>query len=274
MSKSRIMGAGNASSTVYNSNVNLNTGGGNKKQGLPFSLNDPIINHRSIKIGALGNKRNFVFTINQLGGIGHTAKITHGGLKPNAPYIYGEISTISPSIKPDLSKYAVLQIPYSLVQGMFKTRTVNGQVRLYTRVPPNLFSNIDISALNYKKVLLRNFILSHMKTAMNVSTFYNEKHVENDIVNKLAFFINLLRTKLNDQSAISAKLPYEDEIGKYALLSTPGSIAAKIYKSHPSVSSKLHNILSKTDVLEAIIYLTFDNEDISPLNIGLAMQLV
>ena len=33
-SRTRMMGAGNASSTYYKTNVNLNTGGGNKKQGI------------------------------------------------------------------------------------------------------------------------------------------------------------------------------------------------------------------------------------------------
>ena len=88
MSKARIIGAGTAGSTIYNCNVNLNTAGGNKKQGSPFSLDSPIINHRTIKIEALGNKRNVIFTMNQLGGVGHTTIITNGGVRPKAPYIY------------------------------------------------------------------------------------------------------------------------------------------------------------------------------------------
>jgi hypothetical protein len=88
MSKSRIIGAGTAGSTIYNCNVNLNTAGGTKKQGLPFSLDSPLINHRVIKVGALGNKRNVIFTLNQIGGIGHTTTITNGGVRPKASYIY------------------------------------------------------------------------------------------------------------------------------------------------------------------------------------------
>ena len=57
MSKSRMLGAGNASSTVYGANVNLKTCGGNKKQGLPFSLDGPIINHKyCIKFTLQNNK--------------------------------------------------------------------------------------------------------------------------------------------------------------------------------------------------------------------------
>jgi len=274
MSKARMMGAGSAGSTIYNSNVNLNTAGGNKKQGLPFSLNDPIINHRSIQIGAVGNKRNFIFTINQLGGVGHTAKVTRGGVKPRAPYIYGKISPLTPSINPDLSKYVVLQVPYNLVQGMFKSRTVNNEVRLYTNPPSNIF-NINISNLNYKNTTLFQFILSHMKTFMGVTTFYNETQVELDIVDKLRFFMNLLQTTLNDQSITSPLLPFQDEYGRYAVLSTPGNIAAKIFKSHSVISTPIiRNLLSPTDILEATINLSFDNEIITPLNINIAIQLV
>jgi hypothetical protein len=88
MSKSRIIGAGSAGSTIYHCNVNLNTAGGTKKQGLPYSLTDPIINHRAIKIRANGSNRNMIFTINQLGGVGHTAVVTRGGLRPKAPYVF------------------------------------------------------------------------------------------------------------------------------------------------------------------------------------------
>jgi hypothetical protein len=86
MSKSRIIGAGVAGSTIYNCNANLNIAGGTKKQGLPFSPNERVLNHRIIKIKAYGVNRNVIFTINQVGGIGHTATVTRGGLRPKAPY--------------------------------------------------------------------------------------------------------------------------------------------------------------------------------------------
>ena len=88
MSKSRIIGACVAGSTNYNCNVNLNTAGGNKKQGLPFSIGDNVLCHHVMKIRAYGNKRNVIFTINQIGGIGHTATITRGGVHPKAPYVF------------------------------------------------------------------------------------------------------------------------------------------------------------------------------------------
>jgi hypothetical protein len=70
MSKARIMGAGIAGSTIYNTNVNLQICGGTKKQGLPWSLDGVVsFNRRHILIKAVGNKRDVVFTMNQLGGV-------------------------------------------------------------------------------------------------------------------------------------------------------------------------------------------------------------
>jgi ribosomal protein S6E (S10) len=88
MSKSRIIGAGIAGSTIYYCNVNLNIAGGTKKQGLPFSPNEPVLNRRVIKIRANGVNRKMIFTINQVGGIGHTTTVTRGGLRPKAPYVF------------------------------------------------------------------------------------------------------------------------------------------------------------------------------------------
>ena len=68
MSKSRIMGAG-SSGYNYGANKNKPGGGGGKKQGLP-----PRVGHarnaRLINTHAGGDKRNVVFCINQLGGVG------------------------------------------------------------------------------------------------------------------------------------------------------------------------------------------------------------
>ena len=88
MSKSRIIGAGTAGSTIYHCNVNLNTAGGTKKQGLPFSISDSNLCHRPIKIKAYGTHRDVIFTLNQVGGIGHTTTVTRGGLRPRDPYVY------------------------------------------------------------------------------------------------------------------------------------------------------------------------------------------
>jgi hypothetical protein len=73
MSKARIMGAGSAGSTIYNANVNLNTAGGTKKQGLPFGVDGRSYqgqNRRVQLIKAVGDKRDWIFTTNQLNRLG------------------------------------------------------------------------------------------------------------------------------------------------------------------------------------------------------------
>lgn len=66
----RSMGAGLAGSSRYNINVNLNTHGGSKKQGLPATRNvgnNFVLN--SIKRRASSNSKSLII-INQLGGVG------------------------------------------------------------------------------------------------------------------------------------------------------------------------------------------------------------
>ena len=88
MSKARVIGAGSAGSTIYNCNVNLDTAGGNKKQGLPFQLDRRTFQQRAVKIKATGNKRDYIFTMNQLGGIGRVEWYPHDGIRPKTPYLY------------------------------------------------------------------------------------------------------------------------------------------------------------------------------------------
>ena len=71
-SRVRNMGAGLACSTNYGVNPNLNTAGGDKKEGLPPYTNasTPWAN-RAMQIRANGTpaQRNTIFTLNQLGGV-------------------------------------------------------------------------------------------------------------------------------------------------------------------------------------------------------------
>jgi hypothetical protein len=95
MSKARIMGAGIAGSTIYNTNVNLKTCGGTKKQGLPWSLDGIVsFNRRHILIKAVGNKRDVVFTMNQLGGVSSSSF----GSSSNSYAVGDGIRTIAPFI--------------------------------------------------------------------------------------------------------------------------------------------------------------------------------
>lgn len=90
MSKCRIIGAGSAGSLVYHCNVNVNTAGGTKKQGSPVSLDAPTVN-RHVLHKAKGERKNFIFTMNQLGGgVGRIRVLPADGLTPRAPYDYNK----------------------------------------------------------------------------------------------------------------------------------------------------------------------------------------
>ncbi len=70
MGKSRMMGTGLGSSSLYKTNPNVNTFGGNKKQGLPISVGlDPWAD-RASRTFSIGMNRNKLFVMNQLGGVG------------------------------------------------------------------------------------------------------------------------------------------------------------------------------------------------------------
>ena len=88
MTKTRIIGAGNAGSLAFNANVNLNTAGGTKKQGLPFSINTPRITYPAIARRATGDMRNVIFTINQVGGANRTNHFNGGGVHRRAPFVF------------------------------------------------------------------------------------------------------------------------------------------------------------------------------------------
>lgn len=74
MGKSRMMGAGSAGSTMYNSNVNLQTGGGFKKQGLTSRVGLEHWENRAIQTKSNGIGRFKLVFMNQLGGVepGHS----------------------------------------------------------------------------------------------------------------------------------------------------------------------------------------------------------
>jgi len=71
-SRSKMMGAGLASSSSRRVNSNLNTAGGSKKQGYAPSVGLGSWSHRAIALNANGQNptHNFVFCVNQLGGVG------------------------------------------------------------------------------------------------------------------------------------------------------------------------------------------------------------
>ena len=88
MSKARIIGAGNAGSLGYNTNVNLNTAGGSKKQGFPFTLGSPLFNRTEVARRATGPNRNVIFFLNQVGGPNRTNHFEGGGVHRREPYVF------------------------------------------------------------------------------------------------------------------------------------------------------------------------------------------
>ena len=71
-SRGRIMGAANGGATNFNVNTNLNTDGGNKKQGLTGRVGLGYRSDRWVQIKSTGTpyQRSLVFCLNQLGGVG------------------------------------------------------------------------------------------------------------------------------------------------------------------------------------------------------------
>jgi hypothetical protein len=77
-SRTRMMGAGNASSTTYNTNVNLNSGGGDKKQGITSRVGLDNWANLAIQTYSNGYGRNKLFVMNQLGGVGAGQSMFNG----------------------------------------------------------------------------------------------------------------------------------------------------------------------------------------------------
>lgn len=70
MGKSRMMGAGLSSASLYNTNPNLNTHGGDKKQGITSRVGLDNWANVAVQTYSNGYGKNKLFVINQLGGVG------------------------------------------------------------------------------------------------------------------------------------------------------------------------------------------------------------
>jgi thiamine pyrophosphate-dependent acetolactate synthase large subunit-like protein len=73
-----MMGAGNSSSTIYNTNVNLNTFGGTKKQGITSRVGLDNWANSAVQTYSNGYGRNKLFCMNQLGGVGAGKSMFNG----------------------------------------------------------------------------------------------------------------------------------------------------------------------------------------------------
>ena len=95
MSSRSNFSPGGAGSMKSNVNVNLNTAGGNKKQGITSRVTTDAWTNSSIQSDSNGMNRNIVFTQNQLGGVGVGRSMFKGvsngadGSSNKGPYFYG-----------------------------------------------------------------------------------------------------------------------------------------------------------------------------------------
>ena len=103
MGKSRMMGAGLGSSSLYNTNTNVNTSGGSKKQGLAYKTGVQQINNRNIKSYAQGNNRNIVFYMNQVGGVSPSLRNIQVGGVHHIPFHQATLSDILSASKATLN---------------------------------------------------------------------------------------------------------------------------------------------------------------------------
>ena len=79
--------AGNAGSSKYKVNTQLNTAGGDKKQGIVSRVALGYRSNRAVQIDANGTVvgRNTIFHMNQLGGVGAGHSMFHVAGKYNEP---------------------------------------------------------------------------------------------------------------------------------------------------------------------------------------------
>jgi len=98
----RGFSAGGAGLTSRKVNVNLNTAGGDKKQGIAPRVGIDHWANRAVQIEANGTVygRNLIFYMNQLGGVGAGHSMFHvagkynriGGVRRTAPYSFNKNS--------------------------------------------------------------------------------------------------------------------------------------------------------------------------------------
>ena len=119
--KSRMMGAGNASATIYKSNPNLNTRGGNKKQGITSRVGLDNWSNREIQTQSNGIGRFKLICMNQLGGVGPGHSM-FGGRWNRADGMKKCLSGI------DFSGYDTITVDYPGTGSQINNDTVNGKI--------------------------------------------------------------------------------------------------------------------------------------------------
>jgi hypothetical protein len=143
MGKSKMMGAGNASATLYKSNPNLNTGGGLKKQGITSRVGLDNWENREIQTQSNGIGRFKLVCMNQLGGVGPGMSM-FGGRWNRADGVHCRVSdSILPSL-PNASCLVFTESPTGIQSG-----EIDGNKIIVPTIPYNL-QNVTKILINLK----------------------------------------------------------------------------------------------------------------------------
>jgi hypothetical protein len=271
MGKSRMLGAGSACSTLYGSNVNLKTCGGNKKQGLPFSIDNRVQNNYAIKSNAIGNKRDVVFLMNQLGGVSSStfSSSTHAyasgdGRSYSMPFIcspYCHLTKLNRIYNPSsipLNTTAEININKLNV---FSYLNYNGKIYCFTDV-----SKFDLNFLH--------FTINGVSLTQYLTTYFVGLNVPNAI-NRMS---KTILDSLREEDIIYGNqnnMKRETKLTNY-LYSTPDtytflngqSIASQLYVAlQDNYPDKVNNCPEITDLLnvgDSLIFRgTFSHNNIS-----------
>lgn len=194
-----MMGAGSACSTLYNCNVNLKTCGGNKKQGLAIQV-DGVTNNRFIKIKGIGNRRDVVFTMNQLGGVSSSSfgSSAHSYAKRNGvayqkpflcyPYcVSGIVTPAQPLELPNTLETEPLMIPQLNV---FSYSNYDGITHCYTNASN---FNIPLQQFMIGNITLLTYLEQHFPGATStdqIMTSFKEALLQEDMYHGIGLSID------------------------------------------------------------------------------------
>ena len=217
MSKARVIGPSSAGSTILGCNVHLNTAGGTKKQGLPFQLDRRTFQHRAVKRLATGDKRDYIFTMNQIGGIGRVGRYPRDGIRPRAPYKYG--------YKEKIQTYATSE---------FDPANTNANVFVYTID--------DISYIILPFVLDTSISLIEFKNGLDSIVFSNVTYVPGP-TNGHTGYVFRLQSTIPDASYTILTTTSSVLIPTTLLLSNAGSITAEINNFKITFTGNIPSIL-------------------------------
>lgn len=145
MGKSRMIGAGHASSTLYKSNPNLNTGGGLKKQGITSRVGLDNWENREIQTHSNGIGRFKLVCMNQLGGVGPGMSM-FGGRWNRADGVHFPRSTPTPT--------PVYMLVLSATNNGI-TMSLNNNILTFSSVPYNLLpiTQLSITIVNQNVII-------------------------------------------------------------------------------------------------------------------------